>query len=542
MSESFSPCGFDGFPPLERRAAEMPAAVALAAPGREPLAYGELDQRLRAMRHELIGAGLGPGEIAALALPNGLELITAFLAISGIGAGAPLNPAFTESEFRYYLSRLGVRILILPDGVTSPAVAAARALGVPVLRVLSTRNDASGAFTWDGPENAEPALSVRRTDASLLLFTSATTGAPKLVPLTWRNLRAMVARETGALHLSAADRFLSLMPLFHLHGLAAVLAQLFCGGTVISTPGFNPATFLAWLDHFRPTWFSSSPPLNRSILALAREHPEFFRRVPLRLIRTTGAAPEPEVLTALEEAAGAPVLDGYGLTETGGVTRSTPDARKPGSVGRSSGLEVAIMDPLGNLVAAEREGEIAVRGASVTSGYLDAPEANQAAFRNGWFHTGDIGRLDSEGFLFITGRLKEIINRGGEKIIPQDVEDVFMACPAVAEAAVFAVAHPTLGEDVAAAVVLRSGAAASALELRRFAATRLAPFKVPRRIVFLDTIPRTATGKPQRALLAERFRNRILSRDGPPSPPRETNDASLKEEPHSILEQTDPGE
>jgi acyl-CoA synthetase (AMP-forming)/AMP-acid ligase II len=510
VSDRFTPCGFDDFLPLQRGAAEVPAAVALAAPGREPLTYRELERRLQSMRREVTGAGLRPGEIAALALPNGPELITAFLAVSGIGAGAPLNPAFTESEFRFHLSRLGARVAIVPDGVISPAAAAAQALGMTVLKISSTPDVAAGAFTWEKPRKAEPALSVRTTDAALLLFTSATTGAPKLVPLTWANLRLMAAREAGALRLSAADRLLSLMPLFHLYGIAAVLAQLFCCGAVISTPGFNPATFPAWLDRFRPTWFTSSPPVNRAILALARGHPEVFRRSPLRLIRTSGATPQPEVLTALEEAVGVPVVDGYGLTETGGVTRDTPGARKPGSAGRSSGLELAIMDSLGNLLAPEQEGEIVVRGASVTSGYLDEAEANQAAFRGGWFHTGDIGRLDNEGFLFITGRLKEMINRGGEKIIPEGVEDVLAAHPAVAEAAVFAVAHLTLGEDMAAAVVLRVGAAASALELRRFAATRLAPFKVPRRIVFLDRIPRTVTGKPQRALLAERFRDHNL--------------------------------
>jgi oxalate---CoA ligase len=249
--------------------------------------------------------------------------------------------------------------------------------------------------------------------------------------------------------------------------------------------------------------------LNRAILALARRHPEVFRRASLRFIRTTGATPQPEVLTSLEESVGVPVLSGYGLTEAGGVTRDTANARKPGSVGRSSGLEVAIMDSFGNLIEDGREGEIVVRGASVTSGYVDDPEANQSAFRDGWFRTGDVGSLDSEKFLFITGRLKEAIDRGGEKIIPQGVEDVLAAHPAVAEAAVFAVAHPTLGEDLAAAVVLRDGAAATALELRRFAATRLAPFKVPRRIEFLDRIPRTSTGKPRRSLLAEQFRNRV---------------------------------
>ena len=512
MKAVFSLSGVDDFLALERRAAQTPASIALAAPGRVPLTYQKLRDTLQAARRTLADAGLRTGEIGALVLPNGPELITAFLAISGIGAGAPLNPALTEDEYRFYLTRLGARLLIIRDGVSSPAATAARALGMPVLRIHSGRNEAAGVFTLDGTGKASREIPVRTTNAALLLFTSATTGSPKLVPLTWGNLCAMAVRETGALQLSESDRFLSLMPLFHLHGLAAALAQLYCGGTVIGPQGFNPATFLNWLEEFRPTWFSSSPPLNRAILTLARAHPEAFRRVPLRLIRSAGAAPEPEGLTLLEQATGVPVLAGYGLTETGGVSRETPDARKPGSAGRSSGLELAIMDPLDHILPAGLEGEIAVRGASVTSGYLDDPEANQAAFRNGWFHTGDIGHLDSEGFLFITGRLGEIINRGGEKIVPQEVDDVLAAHPALADAAAFGVAHRTLGEDVAAAVVLRSGAAASELELRCFAATRLARFKVPRRIVFMDAIPRTATGKAQRGTLAEQFRNRAPSR------------------------------
>jgi oxalate---CoA ligase len=539
VSEHFGRCGVDDLLALERRAAQTPAAVALVAPGRQPLTYPELGDSLRTARRALAGTGFRPGEIAAVVLPNGPELITAFLAISGIGAGALLNPALTADEYRFYLSRLGARSLILGDGVNSPAAMAARTLGMQVLRIRSSRDDAAGVFTLEATENAERKFPVRTTDAALLLFTSATTGSPKLVPLTWGNLHAMAVREMRALQLNEADRFLSLMPLFHLHGLAAVLAQLYCGGTVISTHGFNPATFLNWLEQFHPTWFTSSPPLNRAILSLAREHPEVFRRIPLRLIRSTGAAPVPEELTWLEEAAGAPVLTGYGLTETGGVTRETPDARKPGSVGRTSGLEVAIMDPPGNLLAAELEGEIAVRGASVTSGYLDDPKANQVAFRDGWFHTGDIGRLDSEGFLFITGRLNEIINRGGEKIIPQEVDEVLAAHPALADAAIFAVAHPTLGEDVAAAVVLRNGAAASEMELRRFAATRLASFKVPRRILFLDTIPRTATGKPQRGVLADQFRNRIPFDREFSSQPGEPVEARLIEIWRRILERTD---
>jgi acyl-CoA synthetase (AMP-forming)/AMP-acid ligase II len=487
---------------------ESSAAIALTSLEGDTLTYLELDRRRHALRCDAASAGLRRGEIAALVLPNGLDLITAFLAVAAIGAGAPLDPSCTESEFRYYLNRLGARILIVPDRAASPAVAAANALHIPVLRIRSP-----AAFLCSAPDATQATISCRTTDAALLLFTSATTGTPKLVPLTWANLHAMATREIGALELGATDRLLSLMPLFHLHGLAAVLAQLFCGGTVISTSGFNPGTFLADLDRLQPTWFTSSPPVNRALLALARRHPEVFRRGPLRFIRTTGAAPQPEVLTSLEESAGVPVLTGYGLTETGGVTRSTTKARKPGSAGRSSGLEVAIIDQLGNVIVDGGQGQIVVRGPSVTSGYIDDPDANQSTFRNGWFHTGDIGRLDSEQFLFITGRLKEMIDRGGEKIIPQGVEDVLAAHPAVAEAVVFAVAHPTLGEDIAAVVVLRDGAAATALELRRFAANHLAPFKVPRRIEFVDQIPRTSTGKPQRSHLAERFRASILMQD-----------------------------
>ena len=503
MSETFPPRPHD-FLGLERHAAQTPAAMAVAAPGRKPLTYAALWDQLHAIRGALNRAGFRQGEVAALAMPNGPELIAAVLGISSVGAAAPLNPALTEEEFRSYFGRLGARVLIIPDGAASPAAQAAQALGIGVLRIRSTPQDPAGVFSLDLAQDSRPGRSVRTTDAALLLFTSATTATPKLVPLAGPELRAMAVRQKDTLRLSAADRFLSLMPLFHLYGLGPVLTQLFTGGAVIAAPGFDAGCFLAWLEEFQPTWFTSSPPLNRSILDLARQNPQVFGRIRLRMIRCA-FTPQNEALALLGKAVGAPVLTSYGLTETGLVTLATPEACKPGSVGRTAGLELAIADPIGNLLGPEREGEVVVRGA-VTSGYMDDPEATEAAFRHGWFHTGDIGRLDSDGFLFLTGRLKETIDRGGEKISPQEVDEALAGHPAVAEAAAFAVAHPTLGEDVAAAVVLRSGAATSELELRRFAATRLAAFKVPRRIVFVDALPRSPTGKPQRAALAERFR------------------------------------
>jgi oxalate---CoA ligase len=491
---------------IDRRASATPDALALLAPGREALTYRQLWNQVQASREALASFGVRPGEITALVLPGGPELITAFLTIASTGACAPLDPALTESECHFYLSRLGARTLIVQDDMPGPAVQAARSLGLRIVTIHASQSQPAGVFELRDSGAPPPAVG-RTTEAALLLFTSASTDSPKLVPLTWSNLRAMAVHDSRALQLTAADRLLSLMPMFHLHGLATVLTQLSCGGSVISTAGFEPCSFPKWLTGLRPTWFTSSPPLNRAILALARQQPEVYkdvyRDVPLRFIRSGTAPSEPQLLTQLEEATAVPVLNGYGLTETGGVARSTRDLRKAGSVGRSSGLELAIMDASGNILLPECEGEIAVRGPSVTSGYLDNPEANQSAFRSGWFCTGDIGRLDAEGFLFITGRLKEMINRGGKKIAPQEVEAALLGHPAVQDAATCAIPHPTLGEDVIAAVVLRPGVSASEAELRQFAASQLAPFKVPRRIVSIDSIPRTSTGKPRRRALAE---------------------------------------
>lgn len=492
---------------LEQRATKTPEAPAILAPGRTPLTYSGLWRHLGTTRRWLGDAGVHPGEAVALVMGQGPELITAFLAIAGESACAPLDPSLTESEYRFYLSRLGGRHVLIPDGLALPAVAAARELGVQVLRVLAAPDQAAGSFALGAGESQATPPAGRETDAALLLFTSATTGSPKLVPLTAANLHAMVSSNTRAFQLSEADRLLVLMPLFHLHELNSVLTQLFCGGSLICPPAFEAGNLLDSLEAFRPTWFTGGPPLLRAVSTLACQHREVFQRVPLRFIQSTGGSLEPESRSVLEEAVGAPVLDGYGMTETGGITRSTLNGRKPGSAGRGSGFEIAIVDGSGNVLPPESEGEIVVRGPALTAGYLDDPEVNRIAFRDGWLRTGDMGRLDSEGFLFITGRRKEMINRGGEKILPGEVDKVLARHPALAEAAAFAIPHRTLGEDVAAAVVLREGATVSELELRTFAAAHLAAFKVPRRILFVDAIPSGPTEKPRRSALSERYGN-----------------------------------
>jgi len=501
---------------LKQWAAEAPLAPALAAPGREPLIYSELWDYVRATNEVLSDAGVRPGSVAALALPNGPDFVTATLAVTLRSACAPLDLGLTRDEYLSYLPRIGASTLIFEAGQSLPLVEVARELGMRLIGIRSEPDAPAGVFSVDSIEGPADQKLGRQTDAAFVLLTSATVDVPKLVPWSRGNVLAAMSQDRRMLEITPADRFLSLMPLCHGSGLYTLLTMFFCGASVYCPSSFEPAGFLDALETFRPTSFTAGPAMNRFILAQAREAPDFFRQIPLRFVRSVGASAQPGLLATLEEILAAPVLDSYGLTEMAGATRVTPALRKPGSVGKSIDAEMAIMDASGRLLPPETEGEVVVRGPMLMSGYLDDPEANQAAFQNGWFRTGDIGRLDQDGYLFLMGRRKEIINRGGKKIVPQEVDNVLSAHPEVSEVAAFAIQHRTLGDDVAAAVVRRDSATVSELELRRFAAERLATHKVPRRIVFVESIPRTSVGKPKRTVLAEQFRD--LSIAAPPRP------------------------
>jgi len=299
------------------------------------------------------------------------------------------------------------------------------------------------------------------------------------------------------------------MPLFHIHGLiAAVMASLHAGASICCTPGFNALRFFAWLKDADPTWYTAVPTMHQAILERAGRNAEVVKGARLRLIRSSSASLPPQVMAALEQTFGAPVIEAYGMTEAAHQMASNPlppRERKPGSVGVSAGPDVAIMDEHGALMPAGRTGEVVIRGANVTTGYRNNPDANASAFSDGWFRTGDQGVMDEAGYLRLTGRLKEIINRGGEKISPREVDEILLDHPDIQQAVTFAVAHPKLGEDVAAAVVLRDGASTTDRQIREFAATRLADFKVPRTIVVVPEIPKGPTGKLQRIGLAEKL-------------------------------------
>ncbi|MEM9047617.1 MAG: acyl--CoA ligase [Pseudomonadota bacterium] len=479
---------------------------ALGAPGRPDLDYAGLSATIERVGGQLAGLGNGPGDGVAIVLPNGPEAAACFLAVASFATAAPLNPAYTEAEFAFYLEDLSAKRLILAGNAETPARAAAERLGIPV-SVLSA-GAAAGDIALDAPK-AKPGRRNRAEDAALVLHTSGTTSRPKIVPLTAANICASAAHIATSLTLSPADRGLNVMPLFHIHGLiAAVLSSLAAGAAVTCTPGFDALKFFGWLGAERPSWYTAVPTMHQAILTRAKRNQAALAEIRLRLIRSSSAALPVPVLEALEATFGCPVIEAYGMTEAAHQMAANPlppAARKPGTVGVAAGPEVAIMDAEGRLLPTGAVGEIVIRGPNVTPGYRNNPKANAENFTQGWFRTGDQGAIDGQGYITIRGRLKEIINRGGEKISPREVDDVLIAHPAIAQVVTFAIPHRMLGEDVAAAVVLEEGAEADAAALRAYAAERLAAFKVPARIEILAEIPKGATGKLQRIGLAEKL-------------------------------------
>ena len=494
--------------------AGAPDAPAIGAPEREPLTYARLGKLADETGRALNDFGIGRNDRVAIVLPNGPEMAVAFLTIAAGATTAPLNPAYRDEEFDFYLGDLDVRCLVLQAGDDSPARAVADRRDIPVVELEATPDGPAGSFRLNGPTTmtgpASDPGAAQPDDIGLILHTSGTTSRPKMVPLSQRNICASAAHIGGTLALSPDDRCLNIMPLFHIHGLiAAVLSSIGAGASVHCAPGFNALRVFNWFDEVEPTWYTAVPTMHQAIVARAPRNRDSVDRARLRFIRSSSSSLPPQVMAELEETFGCPVIESYGMTEAAHQMASNPlppAARKPGSVGIAAGPEVAIMaETSGELLAQGATGEVVIRGPNVTAGYLENPEANATAFTDGWFRTGDLGVMDQEGYLTITGRLKEIINRGGEKISPREVDEVLLDHPAVAQAVTFAMPHAKLGEEVAAAVTLAEGAEASEAEIREFASRRLADFKVPRKIVVLEEIPKGATGKLQRIGLAEKL-------------------------------------
>jgi acyl-CoA synthetase (AMP-forming)/AMP-acid ligase II len=492
---------------IELLAAGKPDAPAIVVPGGPTLTFAQLRSQVERLARQLNAKGLGREDRVAYVLPNGPAAAIVFLAVAACATAAPLNPAYREDEFRFYLDDLGAKALITLPGEAEAAHAAAPS---DITRLALAGEPGAYDLTVDGasiepaaPKYAEP------DDVALVLHTSGTTARPKIVPLRQRNLTVSAANIVKSLDLTAADRCMNVMPLFHIHGLmAALLASLSVGASVVTTPGFDAFKFFGCLEETQPTWYTAVPTMHQLVLSRAGRQQDAVANSKLRFVRSSSASLPPTVMAELEATFRCPAIEAYGMTEASHQMATNPlppDARKPGAVGIGVGVDVAIMDDEGALLDATRIGEVVIKGGNVTSGYENNPAANESSFTHGWFRTGDQGYQDADGYLFLTGRLKEIINRGGEKVSPREIDEVLLTHPAVAQAVAFGMPHERLGEEVAAAVVLNEGASADERELREFCAKQLADFKVPKTIVILEDIPKGATGKIQRIGLAEKL-------------------------------------
>ncbi|RYI19321.1 MAG: AMP-dependent synthetase [Acetobacteraceae bacterium] len=490
-------------------------APAIGAPGRDWLSYGGLRALSAEVANQLRSFGIGLNDRVAIVLANGPEMAAAFVTISQAATTAPLNPSYRQDEYEFYLRDLTAKAIVVADNYDGPALAAATVCNVAVLRLETDAGLPAGQFRLSGVLSDDP-VADRSGPApdhtALILHTSGTTSRPKIVPLLQSNVVASARHIQSSLDLTPADRCLNVMPLFHIHGLiAAVSASLAAGASVWCAPGFDALKFFGWMKDARPSWYTAVPTMHQAILVRAERNADVIAQVPLRFLRSSSASLPAQVMRALQSTFGAPVIEAYGMTEAAhqmACNPLPPRVQKPGSVGIAAGPLLRIAHEVENHLI-DGIGEVVISGPNVTPGYENNPEANAKNFfmQDGlrWFRTGDQGVLDSEGYLSLTGRLKEIINRGGEKISPLEVDGVLMDHPAVAQVVTFAMKHPKLGEDVAAAVVLREGHAATESEIRDFAAAKMAGFKVPRRIVILEEIPKGATGKLQRIGLAEKL-------------------------------------
>ncbi len=440
-----------------------PVSRAIGSPGRDDLSFGGLIELIEASAATLNRFGLGRNDAIGIVLPNGAEMATAFLAVASSGSAAPLNPGYRAEEFAFYLTDLDAKALVVMAGDDTPARVAAAEHDIPLVELVPREKGPAGIFELrsDLTGDAVSGGLASSDEVALILHTSGTTSRPKIVPLSHANVCASAHHIAATLDLSSGDRCLNVMPLFHIHGLiAGVLSSLGAGGSTYCSPGFNAMRFFGWVEESAPSWYTAVPTMHQLILTRAERNAEAIAANPLRFIRSSSSSLPPTVMAELEKVFEAPVIESYGMTEAAHQMTSNPlppGTRKPGTVGMAAGPDVAIMDEGGTLLEAGSTGEIVIRGPNVAAGYQSNAEANATAYRNGWFRTGDQGVIDPDGYLTITGRLKEIINRGGEKISPREVDEVLLMHPAVAQAVTFAIPHDRLGEEVAAAVVQRSG-------------------------------------------------------------------------------------
>lgn len=511
---------------LCKAAEEFPNQRAIAVSGKYELTHSQLQATVTACAARLRAAGVGHGDVVGLAFPNSIEFVVLFMAVMRArGVAAPLNAAYTAEEFEFYLADSKSKLLLLPAEGNTAAETAAAKIGLPVAKCrFSILSEGTGSIEFvsespgfdlgldKGEADIEAELSCDlHDDMALFLHTSGTTSRPKGVPLTQLNLATSTLHIKETYEFSTSDATVITLPLFHVHGLVAgLLSSLISGASVVlpAAGRFSASTFWTDMRTHGATWYTAVPTIHQILLERHATKPE-DQYPELRFIRSCSASLAPIVLERLESAFGAPVLEAYAMTEASHQMTSNPlphsGGRKAGSVGKATGIELTILDENGVPQPQGCTGEVCIRGANVTKGYQNNPEANESAFQFGWFHTGDLGYLDEEGYLFLKGRIKELINRGGEKISPFEVDAVLLSHPAVAQAVAFAVPDEKYGEEVNAAVVPVEGVSLMEEDVISTCKKNLAAFKVPKRVFVTDSLPKTASGKIQRRVMAEHF-------------------------------------
>ena len=481
--------------------------IALTSESSPPLLYKDLKSFVNKIASQLAGNGISNKDRAAIVLPNGPFMASSFLTLSSYMSAAPLNPSYKTDEYEFYLKDLNPKIVIVEPNSSNEVVGVAKNLNIPVCEIKIKKDDPSGLFNLFDIESKYQLP--EENDEGLVLHTSGTTSRPKIVPLTNKNICSSAENISKSLNLSEVDHCLNIMPLFHIHGLIAILAaSIKSGASVCASNGFNALKFLELAKTEKITWYSGVPTMHQAILLRAEKNLELAKNLNLRLIRSSSASLPPAVFEKLNNVFGCSVIEAYGMTEATHQMTSNPlppKKQKPGFVGIPAGPEVCIMDEKDKILNQGETGEICIKGDNVTLGYDNNPEANKNSFTNGWFRTGDQGYFDQNGYLKISGRLKEIINKGGEKISPLEVDNILMDHPLIEQAVCFGYEDKMLGEDIAAAIIVKEGKNCSETDVKTYAQEKLAKFKIPKKIFFVNEIPKGATGKLQRNVLAKNF-------------------------------------
>ncbi len=481
--------------------------IFLTSEKNEKLSYGEFKVFNEKISRQLAAKKIINSDRAAIVLPNGPLMASSFLSISSYMSAAPLNPSYKQEEFEFYLNDLKPKFLLVGPNSKSLAVIAAKNLNIPVFIMKISDNQPLGTFELFDKETDYK--NPNDYDEALVLHTSGTTSRPKIVPLSNLNIFTSAVNISKSLKLTADDHCLNIMPLFHIHGLIAVLsASAKVGASVCTSNGFNALKFLDLAKTQNITWYSGVPTMHQAILLRAKKNSDKAKKLNLRFIRSSSASLPPATFEQLNNIFQTPVIEAYGMTEATHQMASNPlppAIQKPGLVGTPAGPEICIMNDKNEKLFQGEIGEICIKGDNVTNGYENNPEANKQSFVNDWFRTGDEGFFDEDGYLKISGRLKEIINKGGEKISPLEVDNILMDFPPIDQALCFGYKDEMLGEDIAVAIKLKENKSCTEDDIKSYANEKLAKFKIPKKIFIVEDIPKGATGKLQRIGLAKKF-------------------------------------